>query len=138
MRRRLAATAVLLLAMTMLSACLIEGTLDKNGGGTMKVRHRLASKEQFEMAKKRLESADVTVTSASIDEEKWATFEIKFADVTKLSTTNFFEHTKFTLADGQGGTKTLTVKYANPSHAKLPPDMLAYFGNSVKIGRAHV
>jgi hypothetical protein len=133
MRRHLTASAACLLAMSMLCGCLMEGTIDKNGGGTLKVRQRLASKEQFEQAKKRLQSADVTMTDSSVGDDKWATFEVKFADVSKLSTTNFFERTKFTLSDDEGGTKTLTIKYANPSHTKLPDEMVAYFGNSVTI-----
>ncbi len=131
MRRHLTASAVCLLAMMMLCGCLLDGTIDKNGGGTLKVRQRLGSKEQFEQAKKRLESAAVTVTGASVGDDAWATFEVKFADVSKLSTTTFFERTTFALSDDQGGTKTLTIKYLNPSHAKLPDTMLDYFGKTV-------
>lgn len=133
MRRHLTASAACLLAMSMLCGCLMEGTIDKSGGGTLKVRQRLASKEQFEQAKKRLQSADVTMTGSSVGDDKWATFDVKFADVSKLSTTNFFEHTKFTLSDDEGGAKTLTIKYVNPSHTKLPDEMVAYFGSTVTI-----
>jgi hypothetical protein len=133
MRRHLTASAACLLAMSMLCGCLMDGTIDKSGGGTLTVRQRLAGKEQFEQAKKRLQSADVTMTDASVGDDKWATFQVKFADVSKLSTTAFFEHTKFTLNDDEGGTKTLTVKYVNPSHTKLPDEMVAYFGSTVTI-----
>lgn len=133
MRRRFTKTAAALLAMAALSGCLLESTIDQNGGGTMKVKYRLAAAEQFDGAKRRIESPQVTLVSASIDADKWATFEIKFADVTKLSTTQFFEKAKFSLADDEGGTKTLTVKYVNPSHAKLPDPLITYFGNEVTI-----
>lgn len=133
MRRHLTVSAACLLAMSMLCGCLLDGTLDKSGGGTLKVRQRLPNKDQLEQAKKRLQSADVTVTEASINDDLWATFQVKFADVTKLPTTNFFERTKFALTDDDGGTKTLTVKYVNPTHTRLPADMAAFFGSSVTI-----
>src|SRR5262249_53926015 len=78
MRRHLTASAACLLGMLTLCGCLMEGTIDKSGGGTLKVRQRLASKDQFEQAKKRLQSADVTVTDASISDDVWATFQVKF------------------------------------------------------------
>jgi hypothetical protein len=133
MRRHLTNIAAALVTMAVLSGCLMEATIDQNGGGTMTVKYRLATAEQFAAAKQRLQSPQVTVVNAAIDADKWATFDIKFADVTQLSTAPFFEKTKITLADGEGGTKTLTVKYVNPSHAKLPADLIAYFGNTVTI-----
>jgi hypothetical protein len=76
MRRHLTASAACLLAMSMLCGCLMDGTIDKSGGGTLTVRQRLANKEQFEQAKKRLQSADVTMTDASVGDDKWATFQV--------------------------------------------------------------
>jgi LppM domain len=114
-----------------LAGCLIDGTLDKDGGGTLTVKLRLMSIDQLPDAKKQMQSPQVELVSTTLDDDKWATFTLKFADVTKLSTTQFFDRTTFTLADDEGGTQTLNVKFVNTSRAPLTKEMADYFGNQV-------
>jgi hypothetical protein len=133
MRRYFARSAVLVLAFSTLAGCLLEGTLDKDGGGTLSVKYRLTNADQFANAKKRMQSPNATVTNATLDAEKWATFELKLTDVTKLPTVPFFDHTKVNLTNDEGGTKTLSIKYVNPSHTELPKEMVEYFGSTVTI-----
>jgi hypothetical protein len=134
MRRCAAHIAFVLLAALTLAGCLIDGTLDKDGGGTLSVKVRLMNLDQMADAKKQMQSASVSLVNATIDDDKWATFSLKFADVTKLSTTQFFDRAKVTLADGEGGTKILTVTYANPpSSPPLTKEMADYFGNNMSI-----
>jgi hypothetical protein len=89
------------------------------------------SVDQMSDAKKQLQSPQVELVSATLDDDKWATFNVKFADVTKLSTTQFFNRATFTLADDEGGTKTLNVKFVNSNRAPLTKEMADYFGNQV-------
>src|SRR5262245_34806224 len=133
MRRCLSHIAVSLLVCCTLSGCLIGGTLDKDGGGTVSVRMRLMSVNQFADVKKQMQSSDVTLTNATLDDDKWATFNLKFADVTKLSTIKLFNRTKFALTNDDGGTKTLTVTHANTSPALLTKDMSDYFGDKLTL-----
>jgi len=74
--------------------------------------------------------------SAKVEPDKWATYQLKFSDVTKLNSTEFFSKAKFALS-GEGDTKTLTVKYANADAAEMPADMIAYFGREV-VFTAHL
>lgn len=133
MCRRLGESAALLLVLSAFAGCLLDGALDKDGGGTLSVRYRLTKAEQFANAKKRMQSANVTLTKAILDADKWATFDLKFTDVTKLPTVPLFEHTKVSLGDDEGGTKTLLIKYVNPSHTELPKELVDYFGGTVTI-----
>ena len=119
MRRCVAQIIAGLLVCITFAGCLIDGTLDKDGGGTMVVKVRLMSVDQFADAKKQMQSPQVNLINANLDDDKWATFNLKFADVTKLSTIQFFKRATFTLSDDEGGTKTLSVKYVNPAPAPL-------------------
>lgn len=132
MPRRLALAALFLTLLT-LSGCLITGTLDEKGGGTLTLKIRLTSEAQLQPRKLRLQSAAVKVVSASIDKDNWATYELRFADVTALSTTEHFQHTAITLTDGPQGTKLLTIKSANPTPHRLNDEAIAYFGNQMSI-----
>ena len=114
-----------------LAGCLVDGTLDKDGGGTLTVKLRLMSVDQLADAKKQVQSPQVELVSSTLDEQKWATFNLKFADVTKLSTTQFFNRATFTLTDDEGGTRTLRIRYVNSNNAILTQEMADYFGNQV-------
>jgi hypothetical protein len=134
MCRRLSESAVLVLVLSALAGCLLEGTLDKDGGGTLMVKYRMTKPEQFANAKKRMQSPNSTLVNATLDAEKWATFELKLADVTKLNTVPFFEKTNVSLTDDEAEkTKTLNIKFVNPNHSELPKEMVEYFGNTVTI-----
>lgn len=133
MRRFAINIATLLFACFMFAGCLMDGTLDKDGGGTLTIKLRLMSVDQLADTKKQMQSPQVELVSATLDDDKWATFNLKFADVTKLSTTQFLNRATFTLADDEGGTKTLNIKYVNISRAPLTKEMADYFGNQVNF-----
>jgi hypothetical protein len=132
MRRRLAPIALSVVPLT-LAGCLIRGTLDDKGGGTLTLKLRLTSDAQLVSRKLRLQSQAVKLTSATVDEDNWATFDLAFDDVTKLSTTEHFRNTTITLEDGPDGTKILAVKAANPDPHPFSDEALAYFGKDVTI-----
>jgi hypothetical protein len=133
MRRRILPAALFVYLMSTLAGCLLTGTLNDKGGGTLLVKIRLTSEAQLQQRKLRMQSAAVKVTNASIDKDNWATYELAFDDVTKLSTTEHFQHTKITLTDGPDGTKQLTIKSTNPTPHKLNDEAVAYFGNQMTI-----
>lgn len=124
---------VLLAVLCALPGCLMECTVDENGGALFKMRYRLTTEAQFDQHKKRFESADVKLVSATIDKDKWATYEVKTGDVTKLSTIAQLQSTTFTLTEGEPGVRVLTVKYINKNPNRLPEEMVAYFGNEVRL-----
>lgn len=132
MRRRVAPIAVTAALLT-LAGCLTSGTLNEKGGGTLTLRIRLASEAQLEQRKVRLQSSAVKLTNATIDKDNWATFDIAFDDVTKLSTTQHFQHATITLKDGPDGTRVLTVKSANPNPHQLTDEVISYFGKDMTI-----
>jgi hypothetical protein len=132
MRRRVAPIAMTV-ALLALAGCLTKGTLDAKGGGTLTLRLRLSSDAQLESRKIRLQSSTVKVTNATIDTDNWATFDLAFDDVTKLSTTEHFQNTTITLTDGPDGTKVLTVKSANSNPHPLSDEVLNYFGKDMTI-----
>jgi len=131
--RSLWQSGLLLLALSALAGCLMDGTLDDKGGGTLVIKYRLSSEAQFTSAKRRMQSAQVKLTDAKVDPDKWATFNLKFDDVTKLSSIEFFNHTVFTLSNDEGGTKTLSAKFTNPNPTRLPDEMIKYFGGEASI-----
>jgi hypothetical protein len=133
MRKRHIAPLVLLLAMSVLAGCLFDAVIDEKGGGTMTVKYRLTSEAQFRAAKRRFQSPHVTLVDADVDKEKWATFHVKFDDVTKLPSTEFFTKTTVTLIDDGAGNTTLTVKYSNPDTVQLLDELIEYFGNTVTM-----
>lgn len=132
MRRRVASIAVTAVLLT-LAGCLTSGTLDEKGGGTLTLKTRLSSDAQLESRRIHLQSAAVKVTNATIDKDNWATFDLKFDDITKLSTVQHFQQTTITLTDGPDGTKVLTVKSANPNPHQLSDEVISYFGKDMTI-----
>jgi len=124
--------AVLVAALCTLAGCLMDGTLDAHGGGTMTIKYRLTTAAQLDSAKRRLKSPAVELVSAQVDADKWATFQIKFDDVTKLTTTDFFSHVTFRLS-AENDVHTLSAQYLNPSATGLPDEMVAYLGPEASI-----
>jgi hypothetical protein len=131
--RRLASFLATLPLVVLVSGCLLDSVIDAKGAGTMVVKIRLSSEAQFESNKKRFESASVKIANATIDKDKWATYTLKFEDVTKLNTVPTFQHTSITLADAEGATKVLTVKHVNQGTNKLPDEMVTYFGKEMRV-----
>jgi len=129
---RRCALACAALALTLLSGCLMDATLNATGGGTMTVKYRLTNASQMNAAKKRMQSSAVKLVSAQIDPAKWATFVIKFDDITKLSSTEFFAKTTIRTGE-EGGIRTFEAIYVNPDAVEMPEDMVAYFGREVTV-----
>ncbi len=132
MLRRLS-RALVVPAMIVISGCLVESTVDSKGGGVIKVQYRLTNENQLDAVKKQMQSADVTLVDASVDKEKMATFNMKVADVTKLSTAKFFQNATIKLTDGENGTKVLDIKWVNKNPNRMPDEMVAYFGKEMRV-----
>ena len=117
----------------LLTGCIFDATIDAKGAGTMTIKYRLAGEAQFDSVRKLMESPEVTVTEASIDKDNWGTFQLKFADVTKLSTAKFFKGTTITLADAGDGTKTLAAKIVNKNPGKLSDPLVEFYGKEMRV-----
>ena len=133
MFRRCFLGLVATIAMLAISGCLIESTIDAKGGGTMIVSYRLLKDQALAEERKKMEGSGLTVTSAKIDKEKRATFDLKFENITKISTAEFFKNTTITLTDGKDNTKVLAAKIVNKKPVRLPDKMLKYLGKDAKI-----
>jgi hypothetical protein len=131
--RRVVSFLVTLPLIMLLSGCFLDTVIDSKGAGTMVVKIRLTGEAQLEPNKKRFESSSVKVTSATLDKDKWATYTLQFDDITKLNTVATFQNTTVKLTDTEGAAKTLTVKHVNNTTNKLPEEMVAYFGNQVRL-----
>jgi hypothetical protein len=117
-----------------LAGCVVEGTLEPNGSARLRLTYRLVSVAHFERARASLQSADVTVTDASMTPEKRATFDLAVADVRKLSTAAAFARTAVTLADSPGGgERTLTITVEGNPTARLPPPYVTYLGGEFRL-----
>jgi hypothetical protein len=134
MTRRLVPVALSVIAMLQLGGCVVEGTLAPDGGAVMTVSYRtLGGEGKLDTERKRMESPNVTITSASIDEKGQVTFGLKVKNVTQLSASKFFERTKVTLTDGSDGTKALVAKVVNPKRVEFPPNVLEHFAKETKV-----
>lgn len=131
--RRLVPFAVALPLVVLLSGCFMDTVIDAKGAGTMVVKLRLTTEAQLEPNRKRFESAYVKVTSTTVDKDKWATYELKFDDITKLNTVAHFQNITVTLTDAEGGARALSIKNVNKNPNKMPEEMIAYFGKEVRF-----
>jgi hypothetical protein len=117
----------MLLAVVPLSSCILTGRLDPAGGGRFTAKVRLVSVAHFEPTKAALQSADVTVKSASMTPDKWATFELECSDLTKLSTMPAFAHAIVAVTD-EGGVRTIKVTVPNAAPDRLSDAYANYAG----------
>jgi hypothetical protein len=114
--------------------CLVESTIDAKGGGTMVFTDRLGENSTVEQGKQALRSEHVEVTNAVEKGDRWVVYDLKFADVTKLSTSSRFKAWKFTRTEDKAtGTTTLVGTMKNPKASNLPPYVVNYFNDEVKI-----
>jgi len=123
---------VLLLLLGGASGCVVDGTLDASGGGTLTMHYRLVSIANLEQMKGRLASPEVTVTQASMTPDKQATFGVSFRDARALSTAPAFETTQVALADEADGLRTLTVTMPRQP-ATVPPPYVKYLGGELRV-----
>ncbi|HWP66086.1 MAG TPA: hypothetical protein VNO26_09260 [Candidatus Limnocylindria bacterium] len=114
------------------SGCVVEGTLDAAGGGTLELRYRLVSIANLEQMKSRLASPDVTVTDATMTPDKHATFRVAFRDVRTLPTAPALAATQVALTDDAGGLRTLTVTLPG-RQGELPAPYVAYLGGQLRV-----
>jgi hypothetical protein len=115
-----------------LGGCVVEGTLDPAGGGTLVLRYRLVSVANLDQMKARLASPSVVVTDASMTPDKHATFGLALADVRALPSAPAFATTQVTLADEPGGLRTLTVTLGG-ERTPLPPPYVEYLGRELRV-----
>lgn len=115
-----------------LSACVVDGKVDASGGARLQIRYRLVSVANFEQSKKRLQSADVRLASASMTPDKWATFDLEMADVRKLPTVPAFADATLALSDEADGARTLAVTVASKM-GELPAPYVKYLGNELRL-----
>src|ERR1044071_3877778 len=101
--RRLGPFTLAIPLIVLLSGCFMDTVIDAKGAGTMIVKFRLTTEAQLESNRRRFESASVKVTSATVDKDKWATYQLKFDDITKLNTVPHFQSTTVKLTDAEAG-----------------------------------
>jgi hypothetical protein len=114
------------------SGCVVDGTLDAAGGGTLTMRYRLVSIANLDHMKGRLASPDVTLTQASMTPDKQATFGLAFRNVRALSTAPAFASAQVALADDADGLRTLVVTLPKQP-GTLPAPYAAYLGGELRV-----
>ena len=114
------------------SGCVVDGTLDATGGGTLTMRYRLVSIADLAHTKERLASPDVTLTQASMTPDKQATFALAFRDARALATAPAFAAMQVALADEADGLRTLTVTLPKQP-GTLPAPYVAYLGGELRV-----
>ena len=134
MRRGTLAIAALLGALPAVSGCLIEGTVDAAGGGTLKVSARAGKDMSLDQQKRQFASPNVTITNATMDAEKHFVVDLNYKDLAKLPMSNFFRNLVVTSGtDATAGTRTVLARQVNKNPSKLAPDLLQYFGEDVTV-----
>jgi hypothetical protein len=122
------------LSLLFASGCLIESTIDANGGATMEVSHRV--KKDFDVsgqANKKL-SEYVEVTKVWRDDDGIGHTLLKVKDITKVSTAKMFRDAVVTrTVDAEKGTTTILVKVKRDKAANVPDEVKKYFGDQVKF-----
>lgn len=121
-----------MLALLPLAGCVVEGTLDPSGGGRLRLRYRLVTIADFEPGKARLQSRDVSLIGASMTPDKWATYEVKTADIRTLPSVPSLAATSVSLADEPDGTRTLVVTVASLPKT-LPAQYFTYLGREFRL-----
>lgn len=125
--------AVLVVVALGSSGCLFTGSLDGNGGGRLTLRYRLVSVLYFERHKQALQSADVTLKNAVLAPDKWATFDVEFADVRKLSTAPLLANIHVEVKDDGQGLRTVAVRLDNKVAQEMPELFQSYLGRDFKL-----
>ena len=134
---RLAWVAACVWMIAALGGCLYETTLDANGGGTMMVTLHGIKRQSFDVIKGKMASNAVTVTSADFsgdDDNGTCLVKLRFDDILKLSTAEFFKNVTLTRSAGQAGTTILSAVIRNNTKGpELSDAALAKLGNEIRI-----
>jgi hypothetical protein len=125
--------SVALLLAVASSGCLFRATLDANGGGRLTLRYRLLSVLHFEQHKAQLTSPSVSLASSVLAPDKWATFDLEFADVRQLSSVPLLANARFELTEGEYGARTLGVTIDNKVAQPMPELVQTYLGRDFKV-----
>lgn len=125
---RTASAIFLIVFALLLSGCLIESTLNAQGGGTLHIVTRLSDDATLSWARAQVEGPDVKVTGISFDDEHLATYDLQFDDITKISSSKTFAGTTVTVKDGPDGTRTVSAVILHEVMADLPREAIKLYG----------
>jgi hypothetical protein len=136
MPKRLAWLAIVVPMIAALSGCIYETTIDAQGAGEMTAAFTGIKRQTLDVLKAKLASSSVTVLSADFTgspDNGRAVIKLRFDDILKLSTTEFFRNATFTRSQGSGGTTVLTAVVRNNTKApELSDTVLAKLGSELK------
>ncbi len=126
---------LLVAALTLaLAGCLVQSTLDDKGGGTMKVELRGDQNSTVDKVKAFFQGPGVTITKATMDDQKNAVIELSYTDFRTLSALKQFENTTFTMTDdAKAKTRTASAVVKSAKPVKLPDEQLKYFGKDATV-----
>ena len=98
-----------------LSGCLTaEGTLDRDGTGTLTLAYKVPAGMTEPAVRALLEAPGVTVESISIAADRMVTAKLKITDLAGISKTKLLKDATV-VQSAQGDDKTLTITYTNAS-----------------------
>ncbi len=123
-----------LLCLLVLPGCLFETTLNATGGGEMRVLYPVSGENELPKIRKMFSSDAVTVTKAEMSGPRQVALQLKFDDVTRLSTTTGFRQVKFTRTAGKkAGTMVLTATYTQDKPFTVPDKVIEAVGKELKV-----
>ena len=124
--------AILTLLLT--SGCLIESTIDANGGGTMLVSYKLKDDAEAKTVPANMTSAYIEGIDAKKDADGIGHFRLKVKDFRKLSTAKFFSDAEVTrTVDAEKGTTTIQAKIKREKPKTIPDAAKKLLGDQVKF-----
>src|SRR5262245_25817686 len=97
-----------------LSGCLTaEGTLDRDGTGTLTLGYKVPAGMTEAAVRALLEAPGVTIESVAIGADRMVTAKLKITDLAGISKTKLLKDATVTHS-AKGDDKTLTITYTNP------------------------
>jgi len=110
---RLVAPLCLAVLIAGLSGCLTaEGTLDRDGTGTLTLAYKVPAGMTEDGVRALLEAPGVAIESVAIGADRMVTAKLKITDLAGISKTKLMKDVTVTQA-AQGDDKTLTITYTN-------------------------
>ena len=134
MRTRLLPVLLVATLTVALAGCLVQSTIDEKGGGTLKMELRGDQNSTVDRVKALFAGPGVTITTATMDENKNAVVEISYTDFRTLGALKAFDNTTFTLTDdAKAKTRTASAVIKPTKPVTLQDEQLKYFGKEVKV-----
>jgi LppM domain len=126
---------LLVVALTVaLAGCLVQSTIDEKGGGTMKVELRGEVNATVDKIKAAFQGPGVTITNATMDDEKNAVVEFTYTDFRTLGALKQFGNTVFTMTDDEKAkTRTASAVVKADRPVQLPADQLKHVGKDLTV-----